>query len=106
MVGALLDSISTGVSTSDWAAVSAAANDLAALADSETAWLQSHPPALCYEPEHGDALAAYAGLRASADAIATAAAVPSEGAINHQLAVAKQDRKALDNAASGATVGC
>ena len=106
MVGALLDSISAAVSTSDWAAISAAANDLGALADSETAWLQSHPPALCYEPEHVDAGDRYADLRASADAIATAAAVPSEGVINHQLAVAKQDRKALDKAASDATVGC
>jgi hypothetical protein len=106
LVGALLDSISAAVSTFDWAAISAAANDLAALADSETAWLQSHPPALCYEPEHGDALAAYAELRTTADAIATAANAQNEGAVNHQLAVGKQDRKALDKAASGATVGC
>jgi hypothetical protein len=48
----------------------------------------------------------YAELRATADAIATAAAAQSEGAVNHQLAVGKQDKKALDKAASDALVGC
>jgi hypothetical protein len=90
----------------DYPTIIARAGDLADLADAETLWLQSHPPALCYEPEYSDALAAYADLRSRADAIIALANAQDPSGIPYQVAKGRQAHNALNQAANQAPGGC
>jgi len=102
----LLNSMSASVEVPDYAAVKAAAQVLAALANAETAWLGSHPPAACYSQEHSDALALYADLLSTANAIATAADAQDSSGIKNLVASGRQDRAALNTAGNQAPKGC
>jgi hypothetical protein len=90
----------------DYPTIIANAAALADLADAETLWLQSHPPALCYEPEYNSALAAYADLRITADAIIASANAQDSSGIKNLVASGRQDRGALNTAANQAPGGC
>ena len=58
----LLNDITTDGQNADFAVARSAADDIKVIAQSERAWLRSHPPADCFESSHATALATYEEL--------------------------------------------
>ena len=105
-VDALLGQITVATQAGDFSAARATAQTIENLAAAERAWLQSHPPAACYETHHTTALTRYAELIATAVEIQADADAGNANAIYQDLATGHNDVAALKLAANKAAAAC
>ena len=102
----LLNDITTDGQNADFAVARSAADDIKVIAQSERAWLRSHPPADCFESSHATALATYEELITTAKAITDAADASDATAIHKQIARAHGDIATLKQAGNKAVTSC
>lgn len=105
-IDGLLGSITSAVQGGDFAAAGAAADDMAARAGSDRAWLQAHPPATCYQPFQQTAVSLYGGLIDTANDIAAHADAGDDNAIGQDVAHTHGDVSALRQLGNKAVAAC